>query len=291
MKNRECSIVRDLLPLYVEDIVSEDTKQFVEEHICQCNECKKELERFESDIPMNKNHQETDDSAQAIKKIRLDIKKKRVFTSVLSSLVSVIVVMLLFAYLTAPKYLPYTESENFITADENNGIVTLSFTGEYELYQSEKGVYAISLYDTVWNKLINYDKKQAITVNPDGEEVKTIYYVSNGEQGDKVIYGVDPIANGGAWTLPRLFLNYYLLIAVCATLFLAMFYLIFRKKRKVKVIIIKLFFIPLSYVLSDFLITGREAASYSANRDFYLILLLTIPIYFVFYIIYKKKSC
>lgn len=290
MKNCECSIVRDILPLYVEDIISEDTKQFVEEHICKCSECKKELERLESDIPMIKNHQETDDSTQAIKKIRLNIKKKRVFTSVLSSVISVVVVVLLFAYLTAPEYLPYTESENFIIADENNGIVTLSFTGEYELSQSEKGVYSVSLYDTVWSKFFDSDKEKTVTVNPDGKEVKTIYYVSNGEQEDKVIYGTDPVTNGGVLTLPRLFLNYYLLLAVFATLILLMFYLILRKKEKVKAIITKTLFAPVSYILSHIMITGWDATSYSASRDFYLILLLTIPVYFVFYIIYKKKN-
>ena len=32
MKN-ECSIVQDILPLYVEDMVSEDTAGFVKEHL------------------------------------------------------------------------------------------------------------------------------------------------------------------------------------------------------------------------------------------------------------------
>ena len=32
MKN-ECNIVRDILPLYVEDMVSEETAKFVKEHL------------------------------------------------------------------------------------------------------------------------------------------------------------------------------------------------------------------------------------------------------------------
>ena len=32
MKN-ECSIIRDILPLYVENMVSEDTSEFVKEHL------------------------------------------------------------------------------------------------------------------------------------------------------------------------------------------------------------------------------------------------------------------
>ena len=43
MKN-ECNIIRDILPLYVEDMVSADTSAFVEEHLEKCAECRAELE-------------------------------------------------------------------------------------------------------------------------------------------------------------------------------------------------------------------------------------------------------
>ena len=43
MKN-ECSYVRDVLPLYFENMVSEDTAAFVEEHLKTCPGCFSELE-------------------------------------------------------------------------------------------------------------------------------------------------------------------------------------------------------------------------------------------------------
>ena len=39
----ECSVVRDLLPLYIEDMVSTETAQYVNEHLKNCNECQAEL--------------------------------------------------------------------------------------------------------------------------------------------------------------------------------------------------------------------------------------------------------
>jgi type IV secretory pathway VirB2 component (pilin) len=39
----ECSIVKDLLPLYVEDMVSGETAKDIEEHIKGCDKCQKEL--------------------------------------------------------------------------------------------------------------------------------------------------------------------------------------------------------------------------------------------------------
>ena len=40
----ECSVVRDLLPLYVEDMVSEETAAYIGEHLESCEECRAELE-------------------------------------------------------------------------------------------------------------------------------------------------------------------------------------------------------------------------------------------------------
>lgn len=47
MKN-ECKIVSDLLPLYIEDMVSEETSEFIKEHLEKCESCKSDLELFKS---------------------------------------------------------------------------------------------------------------------------------------------------------------------------------------------------------------------------------------------------
>lgn len=47
MKN-ECNIIRDILPLYVEDMVSTDTAAFVAEHLEKCDACRAELENLKN---------------------------------------------------------------------------------------------------------------------------------------------------------------------------------------------------------------------------------------------------
>lgn len=42
----ECSIVRDILPLYVEEMVSGDTADFIRGHLENCGDCRGELERL-----------------------------------------------------------------------------------------------------------------------------------------------------------------------------------------------------------------------------------------------------
>lgn len=285
----KCNIIRDILPLYVENMISDDTRQFVDEHLDQCQECKQELEQIKLNMPFKEDYQDTNTPATVLKRIGLDIKKKRVFTGVLSAALSAIVLIVIFAHLTAPQYVPYTESSNLITVSENNGLVSLSISGEYELSQREQGIYDISIYNTVWNKLFNETRKQTITVNPNGEDIRTIYYVSCGEQEDRVIYGEDPYINGGVITLPRLVLNYYFVIAILATLILFVFCFIFKKKEKVENIMVKFLFMPISYTISHMMIKGFNAVSYTSNRDFCFILFLTIPVYLLFYTLYKRK--
>ncbi len=44
--NKACSIVTDLLPLYSENMLKPETKEFVEEHLHSCTACQKELEEM-----------------------------------------------------------------------------------------------------------------------------------------------------------------------------------------------------------------------------------------------------
>ena len=45
---KECSVVRDVLPLYLEHMVSEGTTVFVKEHLETCSDCAAEFERLKS---------------------------------------------------------------------------------------------------------------------------------------------------------------------------------------------------------------------------------------------------
>lgn len=42
----KCNVIKDLLPLYVDNVCSSDSKEMVEEHLKTCPDCQKELEFF-----------------------------------------------------------------------------------------------------------------------------------------------------------------------------------------------------------------------------------------------------
>lgn len=45
----DCCIVRDILPLYVENMVSDETAALVKEHLSECEECRREADYLASD--------------------------------------------------------------------------------------------------------------------------------------------------------------------------------------------------------------------------------------------------
>lgn len=50
MKEINCNIIRDILPLYVDEVVSEDTKELVSEHLEGCPGCRQELEQLRKPV-------------------------------------------------------------------------------------------------------------------------------------------------------------------------------------------------------------------------------------------------
>ena len=48
--NIDCEVIKDLLPSYVDGIVSEETREIIREHISNCNECREEYKRMDITI-------------------------------------------------------------------------------------------------------------------------------------------------------------------------------------------------------------------------------------------------
>ena len=47
MEKMNCDIIQDLIPSYVDEICSDATKECIEEHIRECNQCKRQIEIYQ----------------------------------------------------------------------------------------------------------------------------------------------------------------------------------------------------------------------------------------------------
>ena len=101
--NISCDIIRDILPLYAEDMVSDATKEMVEEHIAVCDGCVKELET------LRKGSVAMEAGARALNRVKHGIRRRR--------LLAVLAVFLFAATLLTGGAL-LLDAQIFMSADE-----------------------------------------------------------------------------------------------------------------------------------------------------------------------------
>lgn len=71
--NISCDIIKDILPLYAEDMVSKATKDMVEEHLCDCEGCTKELEGLRKPAKLP-----AEVATDALKRVGDSIRRRRI---------------------------------------------------------------------------------------------------------------------------------------------------------------------------------------------------------------------
>ncbi|WP_455718565.1 anti-sigma factor family protein [Anaerosporobacter sp.] len=273
-----CDVIKDVLPLYVEDLASADTRTLVEEHLSSCNNCKRKYEKLRT--PDNFT---TDMNMLPLNKLKKTLNKRKYRISLFSITITFVLLVILIGYLTSPIYIPAEKVPVTIEEQTNNTII-LNFNTNVTGYDIEKrstddGVYFITAWDNIWNRIISKETKTSIVLNPNGEKVYSIYYSSNNGDEDLLIYGKHPYPSGGVITLPRLALAYYLKLAILLAIVTGVFLFIFHKNKKLRNIFTKIFAFPIAYILGHLCTKGLTTQSYSLVHDFFMIVLAMIPIY------------
>lgn len=291
MKN-ECNIIRDLLPLYAENMVSYDTAAFVEEHLKGCEACQKEYER--SKEPQTA--QEISDAAPLLKLSR-KMKVKKIQTIALTAIFVIALLVSAFAVLDAPIYLPYSKG---IITPEQLGDKGMLLTFDEEVTDFDYTVYAdpdggdfyycdIEVWTSLWDKWFSQGKEalSATVATRNSKPIIAVYVPNDGSE-NVCIAKYDPNAENriekdvhyeGAIALPRLSLGYYLILAVTALAVLGIIWLLTRKKAKVRVWIERIGLYPVAYIISHCIVSGINWTSYSLPRDFSLIIFISILLY------------
>lgn len=116
-KNDECKIVQDLLFGYADNILSQESKDFVEKHLISCENCKSKLEEIKKDLKDNEVAQKKE--IDYLKKVRRKSQIKSIFFAVI---IVLIIVFMFFLY----KFLII----NSIVNNENRSLKNTNFYKE-----------------------------------------------------------------------------------------------------------------------------------------------------------------
>lgn len=291
MRN-ECNIIRDILPLYAENMVTSDTADFVEEHLKGCKTCKKEYEQIKEPRPA----QEISDSAPLLKLSR-KLKARRIQTIALTAIFVTALFVSAFSVLDAPIYLPY--SEGLVTPEQSGDKgMLLTFDEEvtdfnYTVYEDPDGgslYYCdIEAWTSLWDKWFSQGKGNlSATVTTRHTKPIIAVYVPNDGTENVCIARYNPDAENrieknvdyeNVITLPRLSLGYYLMLAAAALTVIGIIWFLTRKKTELRVWAERIGLYPVSYIISHCIVSGINWASYSLPRDFSLIIFISILLY------------
>lgn len=266
-----CAIIQDLLPLYAEDMLSDESRLLVEEHLHQCPACQKELLALKTTAPLPE-----DRSAVPLQKIQQRLQAGKMKTGLLFAAVALLFALLLMLRLTAPRYLDYSPSQlRFVEAEGKVMAVLGEEVTGYELSNGPVGEYTLTLWNSFWDQRVIHRQAGEVLLNPHGEKVEAVYYSSASGFPDRLIYGQPVNGEEGRITLPRLALSYYLFLAVGLFLVLGVIALVRRRSPLGR----RLAMVPLAYILSHFLVLGGSSSTYAILRDLSGILLVMIPVY------------
>ena len=272
-----CNIVKDLLPLYKEDLLSKESKSFVKDHLKTCPDCENLLKE---DIEIeNKNTKPLDFIEKRIKK------ESRYFTLAVISLIGSILIFII-SYLNAPRHLEYEKglykvyrSDDIYTVEFNDLVSGIDYT------DTEDAIY-LDAYTTKYDEIFN---KERPTFHK--EELKMVLY-QNHEKMQTMGIGHGEIRQT---LLPRLIYGFYAKLSIIGFVVLTIVIFFIEKFRKKAISLpIKTLLIgaPLSLFLGIISIKGLNTASYYPMTDFKYILLLSLGIYLflIFLSIYREQK-
>lgn len=268
--NISCDVIKDILPLYAENMVSQATRKLVDEHLCDCAVCTELLGQLlkKDDIPAETN-------SDALMLVKKAIRKRKLLAVLTCFFLTAAVALGAFAFLTRPIYLTAEEAEVRLVEDGDK--INFEFGDAVDCF-SISTVYdeaaldvTITAYRRLWNvhygSMNNYrvdrengDFRWGVT---NGGQLRRISY-GNAETGreDELLWGQAPLEH--SISLPRLVLNYYVLIAITAAVIFAVAGWLLRHKKygKAATAAAMLF---LSYAAGSYIVMGGNLLVYATS--------------------------
>lgn len=175
-----CNIIEDLIPLYYDEVCSEDSKKIIEDHLKECERCNNYLKSLSSENFQEKVNIDT----EVVKVNTFKLLKKRLFRkNIKIAIFSIVSIVIIYSFIFKLE-LPIRYKEGLVLSQEiEESNIKLSFLGDnfyknyfliktIEVNGEEKNILMIYYTDTIWTKL---SSKQLFKTN------NTVGLASRGE--------------------------------------------------------------------------------------------------------------
>ena len=144
-------------------MLREETKEFVDAHLAQCEACRAELAALKADVtpaPV---------SAQPLRDLKRQLRRRKLTAVLLAVALALTLAAAGFAYLTAPQYLPYDETEWMITRSPR-ALADGSIMAD--------GLTDLSGIESISVNLLTPVSGAEVTSTQDPDSGKTIYFIT-----------------------------------------------------------------------------------------------------------------
>ncbi len=293
-----CSVVRDLLPLYAEEMTEEETRTLVDEHLEECPECSKRLEeiRAAAAVPTENT---TVDTAKPLLALKKTINKRRRITAAIAALCVFILLFSAFHRINEwhqvpweegliqvigiekmadveKRNSPFPEEEEAIRLPDESMGLTIQFDSKISginstMEKNENGTTEIIQgWSSNPNKKLTGDYSEC-TINPVPDRL--LYDTGSGQ----ILLWGEPM-DESLVVMPRLALASYAILACCLASLSALLWFLFRN-RQCASILRQVFFAPVSYLAGHLLIKGFHARTFFLEDDLGNILLVGAAVY------------
>lgn len=262
-----CNIIRDLLPLYVEELASPDSRDAVGAHLQVCESCRSAYaEMKEKPVIIRE--------APGLDAVRRGIWKRRLLTALCAVLVVCYLGCWGLNWLTAPIYLDETVITDI--QDNRDGTVTISMdaaavgrqTFQVEIDPTDAGetfvIWTSRWLEYNWSEPIPRPFTITRSVTHNG-----IYLFTGRDGAENLLIYENPqkFVNGGVMFLPRLFLSLYFQAALGIGTVLMFCALLLRRKRA-GAWLAAAGSLAWCYGISQGIVCGFTFASFFATQEF-----------------------
>lgn len=165
MSKISCEVIKDVLPLYIDGVASEGTRNLVEEHIRTCNSCKVELEMLSGEVAIPVSKEAEVEEANLLGRMKKSWKKKQIRVAVISVILSAVVIVGAYFLAVFPMtVIPYDKSVVGIEAEGNklyaefkgkNYHGYVGWEGKGIVKGQKKHIYVLHYNENLWSKYID----------------------------------------------------------------------------------------------------------------------------------------
>lgn len=182
---RECKIVQDLLPSYIENLTTKETKVYIEEHLEKCQSCKQVLKRMKQEFNLNITKKDN----REVKYIKKFNKKINILKLIIS------LILVVFIILTARKVIIISSlsknAENTINTSNYHTVTYSYYLEDYsktEVFSlgNKKKIITTQRKDNGINKITIFARKNESSSENDKKYIANIYREVKDEKDGKI---------------------------------------------------------------------------------------------------------